>query len=135
MENKNLAGVFQRVKAATIDLFFLMMLLYSAMVLFNAFDGENSILRSSILVLIVLLYEPIMVSAFGASIGHMFCDIRVEKNDDSQNKIALHIAIIRFIVKTLLGTISLLTIGGDSKKRAIHDMIANSIVVYVGDDK
>jgi uncharacterized RDD family membrane protein YckC len=39
------------------------------------------------------------------------------------------VALIRFTAKVFLGSISLLTITGNSKNRAIHDSIAGSVVI------
>ena len=78
-----------------------------------------------------LLYEPLFVSLFGASIGHMFLDLRVKKETDNSKNIYFHIAILRFIVKSVLGWVSFFTVNSDDKKRAIHDHLAKSVVLSV----
>lgn len=129
------AGVFKRVKAVFVDTIFIMMIIYTASFLFAQFEGVNETIRGIVFISIFVLYEPLLVSFFGSSLGHMFCDLRVQKDDDAGKNISIPVAIIRFLLKTALGWISLLSISGDSKKRAIHDFAAKSVVVYVGEEK
>lgn len=126
------AGIFPRIKAAFIDGIFIIMIIYSASFFFAQFDTINETSRSLVFIAIFLLYEPLFISIFGSSLGHMFCDLRVQKDNATGKNISFPVAIVRFLLKTALGWVSLLTIGGDSKKRAIHDLFAKSIVVYVG---
>lgn len=135
MSNLKPAGVFKRVKAATIDTIFIMMIIYTASFLFAQFEGVNETIRGIVFVAIFILYEPLFVSVFGSSLGHMFCDLRVQKDDSTGKNVSLPVAIIRFLLKTALGWMSLLSISGDSKKRAIHDLAAKSVVIYVGEEK
>lgn len=131
MTTLNLPGIFLRVKAAFIDIIFVFMIIYSITMLLDQFEGLDKVTRGVVLGIAFLLYEPICVSAFGASIGHLFCDLRVQKDDDTHKNISFPIAIFRFVIKTLLGWISLITINRDSKKRALHDIMAKSVVVLV----
>lgn len=129
MNQLNPAGVFPRVKAATIDVIFIVMIIYTASFFFGMIDNVNETLRGTVFVVLFILYEPLFVSFFGASLGHMFCDLRVQKDDITEKNISLPKAIVRFILKTALGWISLLSISSDTKKRAIHDKFVNSVVV------
>jgi hypothetical protein len=42
-------------------------------------------------------------------------------------------ALIRFLVKGLLGWLSFLTVTGSTRKRAIHDLLGGSIVMAAKD--
>lgn len=128
------AGIFLRVKAAFIDVIFIMMLLYTTSFLFAQFEDINTKIKGLIFIIIFILYEPLFISVFGSSLGHMFCDLRVQKDNEQGENISFPNAIVRFLLKTTLGWVSLLTIGGDYKKRAIHDYAAKSVVVYLGDN-
>ncbi|MFI1771506.1 RDD family protein [Thalassobellus citreus] len=127
MEN-NYARLSTRVKAAVIDSIVLITLMYSASEIFNAFETVSNGVRISVFIFIFLIYEPILVTLFGASVGHFFNDIVVKKEKDETKNINFPIAVIRFIIKALLGWLSLLTIHGDKKGQAIHDRFAKSIV-------
>ncbi len=122
MENKY-AGLFTRVKAVIIDNIAIIILMYSATEIFNLITDVPNAVRVIVFVLIFLLYEPILVSTFGATIGHFFNDIVVKREANEEKNINFFFAIGRFITKVLLGWISLLTINGNDKKKAIHDYV------------
>ena len=122
------AGVFDRVKAAMIDAVIIILLLLASTDLLSNFDNPPNYLKQLIFVFIFLLYEPIMVSTLGASVGHHFNNLRIQQEASSQ-KINLIVAILRFIIKMLLGWLSLLTVGSQKKKQALHDLIAKSVVI------
>lgn len=125
------AGVFPRVKAAIIDAILILMIIYTATLVLDGFETISGNTKGILYALIFVLYEPLFVCFFGASLGHIFCNLRVQKDDENGKNISLPFAIIRFLIKTFLGWISLLTISGNTKKKAIHDLIANSVVVFI----
>ncbi len=134
-EQYNYPPIFLRVKAAIIDGILIMMLMYSATVIFTMFDSVNDIVKMVVFIFIFVLYEPLLVSFLGASLGHLFCDLKVERDNGSNKNLTFPVAILRFFTKSLLGWISLFSVSSDSKKRAIHDMMAKSVVIYVGDKR
>lgn len=73
--------------------------------------------------------RSIMVSIFGATIGHRMNRIKVQR-DNIDKKINFGFAIVRFIVKAALGWFSLFTVSTNKEKKAIHDIIAKSVVVH-----
>ena len=78
---------------------------------------------------IFILYDPLMVSLFGSTIGHRMSNLKVQRLDSGE-KINLGLAIIRFLIKATLGWISFFTVSTNKNRQAIHDSIINSIVVY-----
>jgi len=70
-----------------------------------------------------------MVSFFGGTIGHKINRIKVQHQTKGSN-INFLSAIMRSLFKTTLGWISLLTISARNDRKAIHDSIVNSIVVF-----
>ncbi len=134
MEDKY-AQIFTRVKAATIDGIVIIVLMYSATEILNLFEAAPNYIRISVFVSIFLVYEPILISFFGATVGHFFSDIVVKREHDEQRNILFPKAVIRFICKFSLGWISLLTISGNEKKKAIHDHVSGSVVLKYKTDK
>ena len=63
-------------------------------------------------------------------LGHSTVRIEVRKLEDENLKINFITAIVRFVIKSFLGWISLLTISGSDKRQAIHDKVAQSVVVF-----
>src|ERR1035437_2836289 len=86
-------------------------------------------------VFIFLLYDPSFTSIFGGTIGHMIIGIRVKRSRNEQRNILFPLAIVRFIIKASLGVISLITVTGNIKRKAIHDFVAGSVVVYAKPEK
>lgn len=126
---ENYALLIDRIKSAVIDSIVIIGFMYAATEILTLFNDVPNFVRIILFVFIFIIYEPLLVSLFGQSIGHSFAKIRVMKDDETKKKISFPIAIIRFICKVLLGWISLLTVSGNIKKKAIHDLIANSVVV------
>ncbi len=130
MTEKNYPHVSDRVKAVVIDSIVLIAELVAATYIFSLFETVPDIARKIVFLFIFLLYDPIFTSLFGGTIGHMIMNIRVKRNRNEQKNILLPFAIIRFVVKAFLGWLSLLTVSGNEKRKAIHDMLAGSVVIY-----
>lgn len=60
----------------------------------------------------------------------MMLGIRVKREANEKKNILFPLAIVRFIVKASLGWISLLTVTGNEKRKAIHDYLVGSVIVY-----
>ena len=122
-------GVFVRVKATIIDSFIMILLLLGATDVFSNIENVPDYAKIITFSCIFLLYDPLMISFMGATIGHRINKIKVQRFDNGK-KINIALALIRFVIKALLGWVSLITISSNEKKQAIHDAIVNSIVVY-----
>jgi len=130
MTEKIYPGVFARVKAMTIDGIILLVFMVATSSLFSLFNDVPDVVRVSAFLFIFLLYDPLLTSFWGGTIGHRFTGIRVRKEQDEQSNIQFPQAVLRYIIKALIGWISLLTVGGNKKGKAIHDYVAGSVVVY-----
>lgn len=124
------ANLPDRVKAAFIDSIILVVLIYMCSEIFGLFETVPNAWRISASIFVFILYDPIFTSAFGGTIGHSFINIAIKKEDSPEQNISFFTALIRFIFKALLGWVSLLTTTGNSKRKAIHDYVAKSIVIY-----
>lgn len=132
MENEIYPGVADRVKAVVADsiviIIFMIIVTYS----FSIFENVPDNARIIAFIFIFFLYDPIFTSLFGGTIGHMMFGIRVKRDKNRKKNILFPLAIIRFLVKASLGWISLLTVSGNKKRKAIHDSLVGSVVVYKG---
>lgn len=118
-----------RIKAAVIDGILLIAAMYAASEILNIFENVPNYIRISIAISLFILYDPFFTSQYGGTIGHSFSKITVRKDIDRENYIGFPSALLRFILKISLGWISLLTVTGNKKKKAIHDFVVNSVVV------
>jgi len=129
MKKTDYPGVFLRVKASTIDSMVIILFMLVATDLFSRFENVPDYARMTAFVFIFILYDPLMVSLFGSTIGHRMSNLKVQRLDNGKN-IHLGLAIIRFLVKVTLGWISFFTVSTNKNRQAIHDSIINSVVVY-----
>ena len=123
-------SISDRVKAVFTDTFIMVIFMIIATFIFSFFENIPDNARMVTFIFIVFLYDPLFTTFFGGTIGHMMNGIRVKREKDESKNIILPLAFFRFIFKTFLGWISLLTVTGNKKRKAIHDMIVRSIVVY-----
>jgi uncharacterized RDD family membrane protein YckC len=84
--------------------------------------------KGILFVVVVLLYEPILVST-GATIGQLFMGLRVRNFKTPDHKLAFHLAVLRTLIKILLGWLSFVTVTFNVNRRAIHDFASGSIMI------
>ncbi len=130
MTENNYPGVLDRVKAVVADSVVLVILMLMITYVFSAFENVPDNARMFAFIFIFILYDPLFTSIFGGTLGHMAFGIRVKSENDITKNIYFPFAIIRFAAKALLGCISLISVQGNSKKKAIHDIISGSVVVF-----
>jgi len=130
MEEKNYPGVSLRVKAVVTDSIVLLILIIAATYLLESFENTPDYARAIAFLFIFLLYDPLLTSTIGGTIGHQFFGIRVKRAKNEKQNILFPLALIRFIAKASLGIISFITVMSNKKGKAIHDMLIGSVVVY-----
>ncbi len=118
-----------RIKAIVVDSLVLMGFGIAASSILSKFDNVPVAVRIIVFLFIFILYDPIFTCLVGGTIGHLIMGLRVRQSKDETRKIIFPFAVLRFIFKVLLGWISLVTVPGDEKKKAIHDSIAGSVVI------
>ena len=91
--------------------------------------GETGVrVRVGLILSLFFLYEPLCTSRF-CTLGQKIMRVRVRRYR-SLERISLHMAYARILVKALFGILSFFTLPFSQKRRAIHDMAARSIVVF-----
>jgi uncharacterized RDD family membrane protein YckC len=127
---KKYPEIVERIKAMFIDTFVMVIFIYLFTFIFGQFDQVNTSIKIITFIFIYILIDPIFTSLFGGTIGHFIVGIRVKNVSDENKNIKFHIAIIRFLAKVFLGAISFIVVSQNEKRRAIHDFISGSIVLY-----
>ena len=120
-----------RIKSMMIDAVVVIVLMMIASQILNFFNVESGLIKGLTLGLIAF-YEPVLIS-FNRTVGQKFMGLRVRNfkaYSTSGESININIfwSILRFITKSLLGWISLLTIHSNDYGKAIHDSVANSVM-------
>ena len=123
------ANISTRVKAAFIDVIVLIVMIYSISFIIEQFEPIPNYIRTIAFIFVFVLYEPLLVSISGATIGHFFNDIVVMQDKQMSKKLPFYKAFIRFIIKYLLGWVSLFTIHSEEQKKALHDLAVGSVVI------
>jgi hypothetical protein len=95
----------------------------------NESEESTGALRGILLIALFFAYEPFCM-AFGCSLGNYICGIRVRQFMDHSKRINIINSYARFIVKICIGVISFFTVTSDEYKRAMHDQVARSIMLY-----
>jgi uncharacterized RDD family membrane protein YckC len=119
----------KRFRAVLIDSVILPVAVIGALIFGNAMGVTSGFGKGMMLLLPLLLLEPAMVAFTGGTIGHHLMKIRVAKMDGSGN-INFFSATIRFMMRTLLGGLSLIFVFTTAKHQALHDLMARSVVIH-----
>lgn len=121
--------VLLRAKAAIIDVIIMIVMMLAVSDIFSNMENVPNYYKMIAFVGIYLLYDPLFISLKGATIGHQICKIKVQRLDNGKN-INLIQAIIRFVMKSILGIVSFFTVSQNQNGQAIHDGVVNSVVVF-----
>jgi len=73
------------------------------------------------------LYEPLLVSFAGGTIGHYLSNLRVV-DDRTNGNISLPKAVARVIIKAVLGWFSFISMAAARRHQAVHDLLTRSTV-------
>ena len=75
----------------------------------------------------VFLYEPVMVWRYGATIGHRVTNLRVV-DDASGGNPSFRRAYARYVVKSVVGLPSFVTMAVNRRHQAMHDVVTHTTV-------
>ena len=120
------ARIWPRMKAILIDGFVLTGVFLAAAVVGANLAGSGAV-AFIVWVAFWILYDPLMVSRTGGTIGHHLQNLRVVSDRTGRHP-SLVAAFIRNVVKGVLGLVSLLAMAGSSREKALHDWIAGTTV-------
>ncbi len=120
--------LIDRIQSTLIDTFFIVVLMMVFANILDNFENVPKWVRISMFVFLFIAYEPLCVT-LGCTLGNYIKGIRVRKDSEPTERINLFEAIVRYLIKVLLGWISFLTIFSNPRRRAIHDMVAGSVMI------
>jgi uncharacterized RDD family membrane protein YckC len=118
----------RRLKAFVIDWMIMILLLVAALfVAVSIHSDQVGRILGFTFIAVWLLYEPILVSLTGSTIGHYRTNLRVVDNRTHGN-VSFMKAIARVIIKGALGLYSFVTMATTSRHQAVHDLLTQSTV-------
>lgn len=117
----------RRIQAMVVDGAILASLLLLGPALTGVLPAAVSRTVNRAVLLCLVLYEPVMVSVWGGTVGHALLNLKVV-SARTGGRLPFHRALVRFVVKTVFGLISFLFIVLTARHQALHDMAAAAVV-------
>jgi uncharacterized RDD family membrane protein YckC len=117
----------RRLQAVLVDVIIFMLIFAGALVIAVSLKSDNvARVLGFTVVATWLLYEPILVSTTGGTLGHLLYNLRVV--DDNGGNVGFGKAVIRVVIKTVLGWYSFITMALTRRHQAVHDLLTKSTV-------
>ncbi|HEY1267941.1 MAG TPA: RDD family protein [Candidatus Binatia bacterium] len=113
-----------RIKAGEIDVL-LLTAVNIALVAAYLFIGYRTPLIVVLFVAVILLYEPLLVSYRGATVGHRLMGFKIIDGTTKQ-PLSVPRSFARFWLKTVLGIVSIAMAYFDKREQFLHDRITGS---------
>jgi uncharacterized RDD family membrane protein YckC len=118
----------RRFRGIMLDWLILMVVLFGALALASTVRNDNFSRALGIFVVaVLLLYEPVLVSFTGSTLGHYFTNLRVV-DDRSGGNVSFLKACARSLIKGVLGLYSFVILAATRRNQAVHDLLTKSTV-------
>jgi uncharacterized RDD family membrane protein YckC len=118
----------RRLRGMMLDWAITLIVIFGAVLAAVTVRSDNFSRALGILVLIaLLLYEPVLVSFTGGTLGHYLTNLRVVDERDGGN-ISFLKACARVVIKGLLGLYSFVILAATRRNQAVHDLLTRSTV-------
>jgi hypothetical protein len=118
----------RRLRAIVVDWIIAMAAIFGAVLVAVTVQNDNCSRALGILVVIaLLLYEPVLVSSTGGTLGHYFANLRV-LDDRHDGNVSFVKALARVLIKGVLGWLSFIVITATRRSQALHDLWTRSTV-------
>jgi len=123
------ARLARRLKAIVLDTILYALLFYAGAMVIHALADSDDVRQGLWLALIaaLLLYEPVLVAALGGTVGHILTNLRVVDDRTGGNPGFVK-AVVRGIVKLLLGWFSFASMTLTRRNQALHDVLTRTTV-------
>lgn len=118
----------RRLRAFVIDWIIIVLLLTAALFLaISANSDQIGRVVGLTFAAVWFLYEPLLVSLTGSTVGHYLTNLRVV-DDSTHGNLGFMNAVTRHLIKNLLGIYSFVTMATTSRHQAVHDLLTRSTV-------
>jgi len=118
----------RRFRGIVLDWMILMTILFGALMVVSTVRNDNfSRVLGAVVIAALLLYEPVLVSFTGSTLGHYFTNLRVVDERTGGNVSFLK-ACARAVIKAVLGLCSFVILMATRRIQAVHDILTKSTV-------
>lgn len=124
-------SLLKRIESFLIDTILKLLLIYLATCFFGMrrwSERKEEWAKAIVFILVVIMYEPVSMR-IGATLGNYITGIRVRRLADTSRTINLFQSFTRYGTKIFVGWLSCFTILFNKQRRALHDMVGESIVI------
>ncbi len=118
----------RRLRGIVIDWVIAMVLLFGG-VMAASVTGNSDLSRTLgyLVVVFLLLYEPLLVTFTGGTLGHWLTNLRVV-DDRTGGNVSFPKALARLVIKGVLGWYSFVILAATRRNQAVHDLLTRSTV-------
>ncbi|MCH5689637.1 RDD family protein [Niabella sp. W65] len=127
---ENYPSLTDRIQSTVIDAVLIVISMFMIAMILDRYEHVPDWVRIGLFIGLVVVYEP-LCTTLGFTLGNYIKGIRVRRFDNSTKRINFLQAILRYVFKLALGGISFLAIFFTKKRRAIHDLVAGSVMITV----
>jgi uncharacterized RDD family membrane protein YckC len=118
----------RRFRGIVLDWMILMAILFGALMLASTVRNDNfARVLGTMVIAALLLYEPVLVSFTGSTLGHYFTNLRVVDERTGGN-VSFFKACARAAIKGVLGLYSFVILMAARRNQAVHDILTKSTV-------
>ena len=128
----NYPSLVDRVQSTFIDTLFIVLVMFMCTALLDRYTNPPDWIRIVLFFGLWTVYEPLSTS-MGGTIGNYIKGIRVRKHSAPDKKINFFQAFVRYFLKVMLGWLSFITMHTNKQRRAIHDLVAGTVMVKLSD--
>jgi len=119
-----------RVQSSFIDALFIIILMFAFSSILDKYENVPDWIRIVLFIGLWIIYEP-LCTTLGFTLGNYIKKIRVRQHTDTTRRINFFQALLRYVLKVILGWLSFLTIHSNTERRAIHDFVAGSVMITI----
>lgn len=117
-----------RVQSMFIDVVFIIIMMFVITAVLDRFGDPPDWVRIVLFFGLWAIYEPLCIT-LGCTIGQYIKGLRVKDFERPSGRIGFPRAFVRYVIKTLLGWISFLSVHTNKERRAIHDYVSGSVML------
>lgn len=121
--------LIKRVRAALIDAVLLPVAVIGTLIAGDALGVSHLVGKLLLIAVPIFVLEPGLVAFTGGTVGHHLLKIRVTRMDGARN-IDILAALVRCVVKLLLGWLSFIFVLTTARHQAVHDLVARTMVIH-----
>ncbi len=119
----------RRLKAVAVDGFVCVLVFLGPLLLLDYFEPHPSlqVVVYAACMLFLLFYEPVLVAWKGRTVGHRALNLKVVA-DDPGSRLPFWKAVLRWMLKTVGGIVSFVTMAVTPRNQALHDLAFGTTV-------